>query len=77
MSSQIAKKATNVSVRTDLLAEARAHRINLSATLDAALEEALRGSREAAWREENRNAIAAYDRHVERDGLFSDRVRLF
>lgn len=77
MTLSTAKKATNVSVRADLLAEARARGINLSATLDAALEEVLRGSREAAWREENRAAIAAYDEHVERDGLFADRVRLF
>lgn len=71
------KKPTNVSIRADLLAEAKARRINLSATLEAALEEALRTSRAAAWQAENRDAMAAYDRHVERDGLFADRVRLF
>lgn len=71
------KKPTNVSIRADLLAEAKARRINLSATLEAALEDAFRESRQAAWQEQNREAIAAYGRHVERDGLFADRVRLF
>jgi antitoxin CcdA len=73
----VAKKATNLSIRADLLAEARARKINLSATLESALSEVLRASRQAAWQEENREAIAAYERHLERDGLFADRVRLF
>jgi antitoxin CcdA len=73
----VAKKATNLSIRADLLAEARAHKINLSATLESALSEILRASRQAAWRDENREAITAYERHLERDGLFADRVRLF
>ena len=71
------KKPTNVSIRADLLAEAKARRINLSATLEAALEETLRASRAAAWQAENREAIDAYEKHVERDGLFADRVSLF
>lgn len=71
------KKPTNVSIRADLLAEAKARRINLSATLEAALEAVLRTSRQEAWQAENREAMAAYDKHVERDGLFADRVRLF
>lgn len=71
------KKPTNVSIRADLLAEAKARRINLSATLEAALEGVLRASRQAAWQAENREAMVAYDKHVERDGLFADRVRLF
>lgn len=33
--------------------------------------------RRAAWEAENREAIAAYERHLERDGLFADAVRLF
>lgn len=73
----VAKKATNLSIRADLLAEARAHKINLSATLESALSEVLRASRQAAWQEENCAAISAYERHLERDGLFADRVRLF
>jgi antitoxin CcdA len=77
MTTLAAKRPTNVSVRADLLAEARARKINLSATLEAALEDLLRGARKDAWQAENRAAMEAYDRHVERDGLFADRVRLF
>lgn len=75
--SQTHKKATNLSLRVDLLEEARARKINLSQTLEAALEAELKKRREAEWLAENREAIAAYNRHVERDGLFSDHFRAF
>lgn len=75
--SQTHKKATNLSLRVDLLEEARARKINLSQTLEAALEAELKKRKEAEWLAENREAIAAYNRHVERDGLFSDHFRAF
>lgn len=71
------KKATNLSLRVDLLEEARARKINLSQTLETALEAELKKRREAEWLAANREAIAAYHRHVERDGLFSDHFRAF
>ena len=71
------KKAANLSVRADLLEEARAYKINLSQTLEAALAVELKKRREEEWREQNREAIAAYGRFVEKHGLFSDRFRTF
>jgi antitoxin CcdA len=56
------KKAVNVSVRSDLLDQARAEDINLSATLEAALADQLR--RRDRWRTENEAAIEAYNRDV-------------
>jgi len=73
----IAKKAANLTVRADLLEEARARKINLSQMLEAALAVELKKRREAAWLEENKAAIEAYNRHIERDGLWSDGLRLF
>lgn len=73
----ITKKATNVSIRTDLLEQARAYKINLSQTLEAALAFELQKRREEEWREQNREAIAAYGRLVEREGLLSDSYRTF
>jgi antitoxin CcdA len=72
-----AKKAANLSVRADLLDEARAYKINLSQTLEAALQVELKKRREDEWREQNKAAIEAYNRHIERDGLWSDGLRLF
>lgn len=71
------KKAANLTVRADLLEEARARKINLSHTLEVALAAELKRQREAEWLEQNKEAIEAYNRHVERDGLFSDRFRNF
>jgi antitoxin CcdA len=73
----IPKRATNVSVRSDLLAAAREAGVNLSAALERALIEELAESRRKKWREDNREAIAAYNDHVEKHGTFSDGVRSF
>ncbi len=71
------KRATNVSIRSDLLEAARAYGINLSATLESALTDRLRQARQEKWLEENREAILAYNEHVEEHGVFSDGVRKF
>jgi antitoxin CcdA len=71
------KRATNVSVRTDLLEAAREAGVNLSATLERALIEELASVRRARWLEENREAIAAYNEHVDENGAFSDGIRSF
>jgi antitoxin CcdA len=72
-----AKRATNVSIRCDLLDAAREAGVNLSATLERALTEELASVRRARWHEENREAIAAYNEYVEEHGAFSDGVRAF
>jgi len=72
-----AKKAANLSIRADLLEEARAYKINLSQTLEAALQVELKKEKERRWLEENRAAIEAYNREVAEHGLFSDRFRTF
>ena len=75
--SALPKKAANLTVRADLLEEARAYKINLSQTLESALAVELKKRREAEWLEQNREAIAAYGRFVEKHGVFSDRFRNF
>ena len=73
----VAKRATNVSIRSDLLDAARDAGVNLSATLERALADELANVRRARWREENRDAIAAYNEYVEAHGTFSDGIRSF
>ena len=73
----VLKKATNLSIRADLLAEAKLMNVNLSAEFEKALTEVVRKKREEQWLAENREAIAAYNRHIERDGLWSDGLRMF
>lgn len=71
------KKATNLSINEDLLARARELNINLSATLEQALVEALRKKLREQWLSENKAAMEAYNAHVEQHGVFSDGLRSF
>lgn len=73
----IPKRATNVSVRSDLLVAAREAGVNLSATLERALTEELAAAKRKKWREDNREAIQAYNERIEKHGLFADDVRRF
>lgn len=74
---EASKRAANLSVNGDLLDKAREHGINLSATLEQALVEALNAARREQWLTENRKAIGAYNEHVEAIGAFSDGQRNF
>jgi antitoxin CcdA len=71
------KKAVNVSISADLLQAARNSELNLSATLEAAVEHELRQLRKREWLEQNESAIQAYNREVEEQGAFSDGLRTF
>lgn len=71
------KKATNLSVNSDLLSKTRALNINLSATLERALREELAKHKAARWADENRAAITSYNEFVEQHGCFGDEFREF
>jgi antitoxin CcdA len=75
--SQAPRKATNLSINSDLLRAAKAQGINLSATLEQALIQQLRHEQQAQWLDENRESIANYNAHVEKCGVFSDGQRSF
>ena len=68
-----AKRATNVSLRSDLLEAAREAGVNLSATLERALTEELARLKRRQWREAHAEAIAAYNEQFEKHGPFSAR----
>ncbi|MBF0325304.1 MAG: type II toxin-antitoxin system CcdA family antitoxin [Alphaproteobacteria bacterium] len=71
------KKACNVSINADLLAQAKALGINLSQLLESELESRLREAKAAAWAEENKAAIESQTRWIEKHGLLSDHYRFF
>jgi antitoxin CcdA len=73
----MAKRATNVSVRRDLLDAARAANINLSATLERALASELKHAQREKWLNDNRAAIAAHNDFMTEHGVFSDGLRSF
>ena len=71
------KKATNLSINSDLLNKAKALDINLSAALEQALAQLLKQRQQEQWLKENRAAIAAYNQDVEAHGSFGDALRSF
>lgn len=71
------KKATNLSINSDLLRKTRELNINLSATLEHALREELSKRKATQWVEENRTAIQRYNDFVEQHGCFGDEFREF
>ncbi len=71
------KKATNLSLNSDLLKRCRALNINLSATLEQALNEKLALTTAEKWADENKNAIKAYNSFIEENGCFGDEYRKF
>jgi antitoxin CcdA len=66
------KKPVNLSVNSELLQQARELKINLSKALEERLAEVVREERARRWQEENREAIEAHNRFVEKHGLFND-----
>lgn len=75
--SRPAKKPVNLSINSDLLTAARELKINLSATLEMALAEAITGRQRERWLADNRAAISAFNERVDRDGVFSEGLRKF
>jgi len=71
------KKATNLSLNSDLLNKSRVLNINLSATLEQSLKQQLAAEEAKNWARENKNAIRAYNRFVEQNGCFGDEFREF
>jgi antitoxin CcdA len=71
------KKPANLSINSDLLNEAKSLKINLSATLEAALLNELKTARRDLWLTENKEAIEACNKLAESHGLFADKHRVF
>src|SRR5690349_6219869 len=71
------KKATNLSVRTDLLEVARNDGLNLSSMLEDTLMDYCKKKRERQWLEDNKEGIAAYNERIDKCGVFGAKYRRF
>ncbi|MEO8203820.1 MAG: type II toxin-antitoxin system CcdA family antitoxin [Betaproteobacteria bacterium] len=71
------KRPANVSVRAELLDKAKRLGINLSRTLEERLEELVREAEGRQWLAQNKRAVDAYNRRIEREGVWSDGLRGF
>ncbi len=75
--SQGAKRAANLTLSTDVLAEAKALGINISKACDAHLRELVRKEKEARWKAEHADFIQAYNQTVAEESLPLDAWRSF
>lgn len=62
------RKRTNLTVREDVMAEAKALGLNTSRAAEAGIEAAIREEKGRRWLEENREGIKAHNKRLERDG---------
>ena len=71
------KKATNLTLNTEVLAEAKKLGINISKACDAFLESLVRQEKERLWKLENADFIVSYNKNIEDEGLPLDSWRTF
>ena len=71
------RKSVNLSIDSELVANAKAMGINLSQTCEAALGAALKKEREERWIKENWDAIQSTNAWVEKNGLPLAKYRVF
>ena len=63
------KARANVTLDADLLADARAFELNVSAIAEGALEAAVKAERARRWYAENAEAIKQRERWIEEHGM--------
>lgn len=71
------KARVNLTLDETLIAEAKAVGLNMSAVAEEAIRFATRAEEMRLWRERNKDAIEAWTRKIEEEGLWSDGLRLF
>lgn len=71
------KSPVNLRVRSSLKAKAKSLGLNLSRTLEVALEREISRREQEAWISENRMAIEAYNRRIEEHGPALSAYRSF
>lgn len=71
------KRATNVSLRADLIDEAKRLNINVSQACEAGLAAEVKKAREDKWIADNWEAIQSSNAYVEKHGLPLARYRQF
>lgn len=71
------KRATNLSLSSDVLDAAKYLAINISQVCDSHLREVVRREQERKWREDHADFIAAYNATIEAEGLPLDEWRSF
>ncbi len=72
-----ARKATNLSLDSALVEQARELKINISRAAEEGISRAIKAERERVWRLENAEAIRQSNEYVEKHGLPLAQYRKF
>ena len=73
----LAKRPINLSLTSKVLDAARELGMNVSQTVDELLTEEVKRRYWARWNEDNKDAIAAYNARIEREGIPLAKYRSF
>ncbi len=73
----LAKRPINLSLTSKVLDAAREMGMNVSQTVDELLTEEVKRRYWARWNEDNKDAIAAYNARIEREGVPLAKYRSF
>ena len=76
-SAAIRKRGTNISLRIDLVAEARELGISLSSACEEGLAAAVKAEKERRWVEQNKPALDSWNRYIAEHGLPLAKYRTF
>ena len=69
------KKSVNLSIDAELVAEAKALGVNMSAVLEKSLRAAHHELRQQVWRDDNAEAIQEWNALLDQDGIWADKYR--
>ena len=75
--SESRKRGTNVSLRGDLVAEARELGVSVSQACEQGLADAMRSEKERLWLEQNRDAIKSNWEFLHKHGMPLERFRRY
>ncbi|WP_294966161.1 type II toxin-antitoxin system CcdA family antitoxin [Sulfurimonas sp.] len=71
------KKATNLSINSDLLKKAKELHINISNSLEKTLIQLIKEKEIKNWEAQNKISVNSYNERVSKNGTFSDDMRSF
>ncbi len=71
------RKPVNLSLRADIVDQAKELGINVSQIAETALADEVRRTNEALWLEENANAIKEHNERADRQGMYNKGLRRF
>ncbi|AXI44539.1 type II toxin-antitoxin system CcdA family antitoxin [Sulfitobacter sp. SK011] len=71
------RKATNVSLDSELLKDAKALGVNISRAAEEGVNDAVRKAKGEAWKRENAASLEAWNEWAEVNGLPLEKYRMF